>query len=103
MKRLLSVVAAVGLSVGIVLIPGSATATKSAAGAPECAMVRLLNPDATRVWLEFCGGGPGQEQALHNWANGSTVLVDGASVQANGCGSRSSPCVLFSTTSTPPS
>ena len=82
-------------------ITGSAMATTQlpADQAPECVtvIVGAYQPDGTihRVRLEFCGGGPGADSALHDWAQGHRFTLDGALAIGNGCGSRADPCVIF--------
>lgn len=70
---------------------------------PECVTVKVSQP-AGAVWLEFCGGGPGQESPLHDWAAGNRLIVDGFArlIRPSDC-PRSAPCVLFASRPTPPS
>ena len=68
--------------------------------APECVTVVVLGlqPDGTvgsRAHLEFCGGSPGADSALHDWAQGHRFVLDGAAAIGDGCGGWADPCVIF--------
>ena len=85
------------------LVTGAAVASVPSAPAdqaPECVTVVVLGlqPDGTvgsRAHLEFCGGSPGADSALHDWAQGRRFTLDGALAIGRGCGGRADPCVIF--------
>ena len=77
----------------------SAALAMPADQAPECVTVTVgaYQPDGSihRTRLEFCGGSPGADSALHDWAQGRAFTLDGALGIGNGCGGRRDPCVIF--------
>lgn len=83
----------------IVELALSAALAMPAEPPPECVTVTVgaYQPDGSihRVRLEFCGGGPAADSALHDWAQGRRFTLDGALAIGAGCGSRLDPCVIF--------
>lgn len=79
--------------------PAAAAAVPLTEQPPECVtvIVHAYQPDGTirRVRLEFCGGSPGADSALHDWADGRRFTLDGALAIGDGCGGRADPCVIF--------
>ena len=77
----------------------SAASAQPAARAPECVTVTVhaYQNDGTfhATRLEFCGGSPGADSALHDWAQGRPFTLDGAYAIGDGCGGRLDPCVIF--------
>lgn len=79
-------------------VTAAATASTSEQ-APECVTVVVLAPQAdgttARVHLSFCGGSPGADSALHDWAANRRFVLDGARQIGGDCGGWADPCVIF--------
>lgn len=92
----LAVIVAAGLGVVLWLASG---AYGQADQPPECVSVAVhaYQPDGSfrTTWLSFCGGSPGADSALHDWAQGRRFTLDGATAIGNGCGGKVDPCVIF--------
>lgn len=96
----LAVLVAAALAMVLWLAAGAyAEAYAAADQPPECVSVAVHAYQApggfTTTWLEFCGGHPGGDSALHDWAQGRRFTLDGATAIGRGCGAKASPCVLF--------
>ena len=98
---MLKLLPAAAILVSPLLVTGAAIAANPvpADQAPECVtvIVGAYQPDGSihRVRLEFCGGSPGADSALHDWAQGRQFVLDGARQLGGDCGGRADPCVIF--------
>ena len=83
----------------MILALALALSAPAATPPPECVAVAVhaYQPAGgfETTWLEFCGGSPAADSALHDWAQGRRFTLDGATAIGVGCGTEDSPCVIF--------
>jgi len=87
------------------LLPMGAAAAPAGDRPPECNLVKLYAPSGRAAWVDFCGGGGGQESPVADWAavgaSGGPLVMDGVRRLSPWACPRSAPCVVLAENAPP--